>query len=76
MSETQPPVIQPGTVDLDGPKLVYILYFLSMVIGITAIAGLIVAYLKRGAASAAAARTSPSRSGHSGSGFFSASSVR
>jgi uncharacterized membrane protein len=55
MSETQPPVIQPGAADLDSPKLVYILYFVSLVIGITAIAGLIVAYLKRGAASAAAA---------------------
>lgn len=56
MSDTQPPVIQPGAAgDLDSPKLVYILYFVSLVIGITAIAGLIVAYLKRGDASAAAA---------------------
>lgn len=54
MSETQPPAIQPGAADFDGPKLVYILYFVSMAIGITAIAGLIVAYLKRGAASAEA----------------------
>lgn len=76
MSETQPPVIQPGSADLDGPKLVYILYFLSMVIGITAIAGVIVAYLKRGKASAAAASHFTSRYGPSGSGCSSASSAR
>ena len=38
--------------DADGVKLVYILYFLAFVIGISAIAGVIVAYLKRGEASA------------------------
>ncbi|NIJ42661.1 putative membrane protein [Parvibaculum indicum] len=36
--------------NMDGPKLVYILYFIGFVVGITAIAGLIVAYLKRGEA--------------------------
>lgn len=48
-----PPAIQPPG-DLDGAKLVYILYFVSFVVGITSIAGLIVAYLKRGGASATA----------------------
>ncbi|WP_421865520.1 DUF4870 family protein [Parvibaculum sp.] len=56
MTETQPPATQPGaTNEMDGPKLVYILYFISLAVGITAIAGLIVAYLKRGEASAGAA---------------------
>ena len=36
--------------NMDGPKLVYILYFLGFVIAITTLAGLIVAYLKRGEA--------------------------
>ncbi|MAB15227.1 hypothetical protein [Parvibaculum sp.] len=36
--------------NMDGPKLVYILYFIGFVVGITALAGLIVAYLKRGEA--------------------------
>lgn len=55
MTDTQPPVVQPASGEFDGPKLVYILYFISVVVGITAIAGVIVAYLKRGEASAAAA---------------------
>jgi len=36
--------------NMDGPKLVYLLYFIGYVIGITTIAGVIVAYLKRGEA--------------------------
>ena len=36
--------------NMDGPKLVYILYFIGFVIAITTLAGLIVAYLKRGEA--------------------------
>ena len=40
--------------NMDGPKLVYILYFLGFVIAITTLAGLIVAYLKRGEAGAIA----------------------
>ena len=56
MSETQPPIIQPAAGgEFDAAKLVYILYFISLAVGITAIAGVIVAYLKRGDASAAAA---------------------
>jgi len=51
MTETQPPATQPVN-EMDGPKLVYILYFISLVVGITAIAGVIVAYLKRGEAGA------------------------
>jgi len=39
----------------DGVKLVYILYFVGFVVGITTIAGVIVAYLKRGEAAADAA---------------------
>lgn len=53
MTETQPSVPQPAN-EMDTPKLVYILYFISLAVGITAIAGLIVAYLKRGEATAAA----------------------
>lgn len=41
--------------DADGVKLVYILNFLAFVIGISAIAGVIVAYLKRGEAGAVSA---------------------
>lgn len=56
MTETStPPAVQPASGDLDGAKLVYILYFISFIVGITSIAGLIVAYLKRGTASAVAA---------------------
>lgn len=56
MSETQPPVTQPAAGgEFDAAKLVYILYFVSLAVGVTAIAGVIVAYLKRGEASAAAA---------------------
>lgn len=56
MTETQPPATQPSTGnEMDGPKLVYILYFVSLAVGVTALAGLIVAYLKRGEASPAAA---------------------
>lgn len=56
MTETQPPATQPSPAnEMDGPKLVYILYFISLVVGVTAIAGVIVAYLKRGEAGAAAA---------------------
>lgn len=52
MTDTStPPAIQPRAGDLDGAKLVYILYFISFAVGITSIAGLIVAYLKRGSAS-------------------------
>ncbi len=55
MTDTQPPVTQPAPAnEYDGPKLVYILYFVSFLVGITAIAALIVAYLKRGEASTAA----------------------
>jgi uncharacterized membrane protein len=54
MSETQPPAVQPAAGELDAAKLVYILYFISVFIGITAIAGVIVAYLKRGDAPATA----------------------
>lgn len=39
----------------DGVKLVYILYFVGFVVGITTIAGVIVAYLKRGEAAPDAA---------------------
>ncbi|MEN6541095.1 hypothetical protein [Parvibaculum sp.] len=49
------PAPQPAAGDLDGVKLVYILYFVSFVLAITAIGGLIYAYLKRGTASAVAA---------------------
>ncbi|MBX3508968.1 DUF4870 family protein [Parvibaculum sp.] len=55
MSETQPPAIRPASGELDAAKLVYILYFVSVAAGITAIAGVIVAYLKRGEATATAA---------------------
>lgn len=55
MTDTQPPVAQPAPGDLDAAKLVYILYFISVVVGITALAGVIFAYLKRGTASAIAA---------------------
>lgn len=54
MSETQPPAVQPASGELDAAKLVYILYFISVVVGITAIAGVIVAYLKRSGAPAIA----------------------
>lgn len=54
MSETQPPAVQPAAGDLDAAKLVYILYFIGVVTAITAIAGVIVAYLKRGDAPAIA----------------------
>ena len=54
MSETQPPAVQPAAGELDAAKIVYILYFISVFIGITAIAGVIVAYLKRGDAPATA----------------------
>lgn len=43
------------TARFDGVKLVYILYFVGFLVGITTIAGLIVAYLKRGEASPEAA---------------------
>ena len=36
--------------NMDGPKLVYILYFIGFIVAITTLAGLIVAYLKRGEA--------------------------
>ncbi len=52
---TTPPATQPQAGDLDGAKLVYILYFISFAVGITSIAGLIVAYLKRASASAVTA---------------------
>ncbi len=39
----------------DGVKLVYILYFVGFFVGITTIAGVIVAYLKRGEAAPEAA---------------------
>lgn len=56
MNDTQPPVVRPASGEFDGPKLVYILYFIGPVIGgITALAGVIVAYLKRAEASTAAA---------------------
>lgn len=55
MSETQPPATQPAAGELDAAKLVYILYFISVVVGITAVAGVIVAYLKRNGAPAIAA---------------------
>lgn len=55
MTDTQPPVVQPASGEFDGPKLVYILYFISVAVGITAVAGVIVAYLKRSEASAPAA---------------------
>ncbi|MGK2739921.1 DUF4870 family protein [Tepidicaulis sp. LMO-SS28] len=56
MSETQgTPAPAATTPDADGVKLVYILYFLGFVIGISSIAGVIVAYLKRGEASAVSA---------------------
>lgn len=43
------------TAKFDGVKLVYILYFVGFLVGVTTIAGLIVAYLKRGEASPEAA---------------------
>jgi len=49
------PAPQPAAGELDGVKLVYILYFVSFVLAITALGGLIYAYLKRGTASAVAA---------------------
>ena len=56
MSETQPPAVQPATGELDAVKLVYILYFIGVVTsGLVSLAGVIVAYLKRSEASAAAA---------------------
>ena len=42
--------VTPTTDNMDGPKLVYLLYFAGFVVQITWIAGLIVAYLKRGEA--------------------------
>ncbi len=55
MSGTQPPAVQPGAGDLDAAKLVYVLYFLGVVTsGLTSLAGVIVAYLKRGDAPAVA----------------------
>ncbi len=55
MTDTStPPAVRPSS-DLDGAKLVYILYFISFAVGITSIAGLVVAYLKRGDASVVAA---------------------
>ncbi|MBX3496054.1 MAG: hypothetical protein KF769_07425 [Parvibaculum sp.] len=54
MSEAPTPAVRPGD-EFGTAKLVYILYFIGFVIGITAIAGVIVAYLKRGEATAAAA---------------------
>lgn len=55
MTDTStPPAVRPSS-DLDGAKLVYILYFISFAVAITSIAGVVVAYLKRGTASAAAA---------------------
>lgn len=56
MSETQPPATQPAAGELDAAKLVYILYFIGVVTsGLTSLAGLIVAYLKRNGAPAIAA---------------------
>lgn len=56
MTDTQPPMVQPASGEFDGVKLVYILYFIGPVIGgITALAGVIVAYLKRGDATGATA---------------------
>lgn len=56
MSDTSTqPTPQPTSGDLDGAKLVYILYFVSFIFGITALGGLIFAYLKRGTASSVAA---------------------
>ncbi len=50
MTETPSPAPQPSPGgEMDGPKLVYILYFISLVVGVTGIAGVIVAYLTRGA---------------------------
>ena len=55
MTETPSPSPQPSPGrEMDGPKLVYILYFISLVVGVTGIAGVIVAYLKRGEAGPAA----------------------
>lgn len=54
MSEAPTPAARPGD-EFGTAKLVYILYFIGFVIGITAIAGVIVAYLKRGEATPAAA---------------------
>jgi uncharacterized membrane protein len=56
MTDTStPPATQPQGGDLDGVKLVYILYFIGFAVAITSLAGLIVAYLKRGGASPVAA---------------------
>jgi uncharacterized membrane protein len=50
-----PPVAQAGSDPFGVSKLVYILYFISFVTGgLTAIAGVIVAYLKRGESTPAA----------------------
>ena len=54
MSEAPTPAVRPGD-EFGTAKLVYILYFIGFVIGITVIAGVIVAYLKRGEATPAAA---------------------
>lgn len=54
MSEAPTPAGRPGD-EFGTAKLVYILYFIGFVIGITAIAGVIVAYLKRSEATPAAA---------------------
>ncbi|MDP2123046.1 MAG: hypothetical protein Q8J92_01565 [Parvibaculum sp.] len=50
-----PPVAQAGGDPFGISKLVYILYFIGFVNGITTIAGVIVAYLKRGESTPAAA---------------------
>ena len=55
MSETPTPAVRPGGDEFGIAKLFYILYFIGFVIGITAIAGVIVAYLKRSEATPAAA---------------------
>ncbi len=55
MTDAQPPAVRPASSELDSVKLVYILYFVSLVVGITSIAGVIVAYLRRSEADEIAA---------------------
>jgi len=56
MSDTpNPPVAQTSNDEFGIAKLVYILYFIGFVTAITSIAGVIVAYLKRGESTPAAA---------------------
>lgn len=54
-SEGNPPVLPTGSDPLGISKLVYILYFIGYMNGITTIAGVIIAYLKRGESTPAAA---------------------